>query len=49
MVTSREDETTQKRSSTSIEERRSGSRVISADNTHKPGGEMLLDCSRSEV
>ena len=49
MVTSREGETTQERSSTSIEERQSGSRVISADNTHEPGGGKLLDCSRSRV
>ena len=48
-VTLREGETTQKRSLTSIEERQSGSRVISTDNTHKPGGGMLLDCSRSHV
>ena len=49
MVTLREVETTQKRSSTSIEERQSGLRVIFADNTHKLGGGILLDCSRSQV
>ena len=31
-------EMTQKRCLTFTEERRSGSRVISADNTHEPGG-----------
>ena len=47
MVTSGKVKMTQKRCSTFTKERQSGSRVISADNTHKPEGEVLLDCSRS--
>ena len=41
-VTSGKVETTQKRCLTFTKERRSGSRVISTDNTHKPGGECYL-------
>ena len=48
-ITSGKVEIIQKKCSTFTEEKRSGSRVIFADNTHEPGGGMLLDCSRSRV
>ena len=46
-ITSGKVETIQKKCSTFTKEKRSGLRVISTDNTHEPGGGMLLDCSRS--
>ena len=42
MITSGKVETIQKKCSTFTKEKRSGSRVISADNTHEPGGECYL-------
>ena len=49
MITLEKGEAIQKKCSTFTEEKRSGSGVVSTDNTHEPGGGMLLDCSRSRV